>query len=78
MSCGGSRLTSLGEAGFDASEEIRRADPTPLCLAITQPIVVGGQSLMVVQFARTWTWLLLLSKDASGWHVTKTITVGVS
>jgi hypothetical protein len=63
---------------FDASEEIKRAHPTPLPLAISQPLVVDAQSLMVVQFARTWTWLLLLSKDTSGWHVTKTITIGVS
>ena len=63
---------------FDAPDATRRAHPTPLLLAISQPIVVDARSLIVVQFARTWTWLVFLSKDSSGWHVTKTITIGVS
>lgn len=59
-------------------EELLRAHPTSLPLAISRPIVVNGQSLLAVQFARTWVWLVHLSKRSAGWKVERTVTVGVS
>lgn len=63
---------------FGASDERMRAYPTPLPLAISRPIVVNNQSLLAVQFARTWTWLVLLAKEPQGWTVRKSIVIGVS
>jgi hypothetical protein len=59
-------------------DELLRAHPTSLPLAISRPIVVNGQSLLAVQFARTWVWLVHLAKRDSGWKVERTIPVGVS
>lgn len=59
-------------------DELLRTHPTSLPLAISRPIVVNGQSLLTVQFARTWVWLVHLSKRSGAWKVERTVTVGVS
>ena len=59
-------------------DELLQAHPASLPLAISRPIAVNGQSLLAVQFARTWVWLVYLSKRSGAWKVERTVTVGVS
>jgi hypothetical protein len=74
------RLGALNVPGLvmGPRDELLRSHPTSLPLAISRPIAVNGQSLLAVRFARTWVWLVHLSKRSAGWKVERTVTVGIS
>jgi hypothetical protein len=76
-----SKLDHLDVSGFDQVVTGPRADldfNKVLPLAMSRPAVRGKLALVHVQFATTFSWLVLLTQTDAGWTVTTKIPLGVA
>jgi hypothetical protein len=71
----------LDVSGFEPIVVVPKAEAirmVALPLSMSRPAVRGKIALVVVQFARLSTWLVLLTDKGAGWTVTKTFANGMS
>lgn len=71
----------LDVSGFDRiivgpRAELDRTNPTALPMVMSRPAIRAKSALVIVQFARVWEWLVLLSEKDTGWVVTTKIAYG--
>jgi hypothetical protein len=52
--------------------------PRPYPFAVSSPVYAGDEALVYVQFANTWSWLVLVARDGATWKVKFQEPVGIS
>lgn len=76
----GLKLERFEYPGFvmGALTEFQSTLPSPAPLTISRPVVMGDKALLYVQFAHTYTWLVLLTAKDSDWKVTARVQLTFS
>jgi hypothetical protein len=74
------RLGPIDDPGFTVASaaSIKASPKNSARLAITRPAVIQNRALVYVQFAATWTWLVLLHWNGQEWLVEDKILLSIS
>ena len=70
--------------GFESPElaigtrtALRADDNNPALLALFKPAIVSGEALVCVQFAGTYSWIVLLTGAKEEWKVSQVVLIGI-